>query len=263
MELSYYLPEALLAHQEKLAQTKQVFTKVIPLVEQEPTHIWSSKIGGIPYLPQTESFPTNPDGRPLFFLAQINLAEANVGLPFPSCGILQFYIADNDLYGCNLEDGFDQSNFRVLFFNEITEDIDELHTDFSFLPVYNDLPIYTDKSVAITFEKAAEIAPITDFHFSEQFSADFFKQFGDAEWDIRNAYAEEVSAEGHKLGGYAHFAQEDPRNTENPLFLLFQFDTDVELEAMWGDMGSAHFFIHKEDLESKDFSKVMYHWDCY
>ncbi|MCB5607999.1 DUF1963 domain-containing protein [[Ruminococcus] gnavus] len=32
---------------------------------------------------------------------------------------------------------------------------------------------------------------------------------------------------------------------------------------MWGDSGICNFFITKKDLENKNFSKVLYNWDCY
>jgi uncharacterized protein YwqG len=31
---------------------------------------------------------------------------------------------------------------------------------------------------------------------------------------------------------------------------------------MFGDVGVANFFITEEDLKKKDFSKVIYNWDC-
>lgn len=31
---------------------------------------------------------------------------------------------------------------------------------------------------------------------------------------------------------------------------------------MWGDMGVANFFIRREDLLRRDFSRVWYTWDC-
>lgn len=42
--------------------------------------------------------------------------------------------------------------------------------------------------------------------------------------------------------------------------LLFQLDT-VE-DIMWGDSGVANFFISRDALKNKDFSKVYYNWDC-
>jgi uncharacterized protein YwqG len=44
--------------------------------------------------------------------------------------------------------------------------------------------------------------------------------------------------------------------------LLFQMDTDDEVGIMWGDSGVANFFIIEEDLKNKDFSRVLYNWDC-
>lgn len=34
------------------------------------------------------------------------------------------------------------------------------------------------------------------------------------------------------------------------------------MDIMWGDCGVANFFIHPDDLKNKDFSKVLYNWDC-
>ncbi|HMQ90406.1 MAG TPA: YwqG family protein, partial [Flavilitoribacter sp.] len=81
--------------------------------------------------------------------------------------------------------------------------------------------------------------------------------------EIFEWYAHEVSSEGHKVGGYAHFAQQDPRRAEDNLVLLFQMDTDAEMECMWGDMGTAKFFISEQDLKDLNFSRVMYYWDCF
>ncbi len=46
--------------------------------------------------------------------------------------------------------------------------------------------------------------------------------------------------------------------------LLFQLDSDSEdgKDIMWGDAGVGNFFIHPDDLRKRDFSKVVYNWDC-
>ena len=75
-----------------------------------------------------------------------------------------------------------------------------------------------------------------------------------------------ASGQGSKLGGYPFFTQEDPRTYgDYPTFdtLLLQIDTDDELDIMWGDSGVANFFIALEDLKKRNFSKVLYNWDCY
>ncbi len=260
--MSYYLPEEMLPFKDQLIESKIEFIEIEP-VEEDDIKLWNSKFGGQPYLPKDTPFPVTPEGEELFFLAQINFAEMPPLAPFPEKGIVQFYINDDGRYGQNSEDPFAQQYFRVLFFEEVVEDESQLRTDFSELREYFDLPVYAENCFKMAFEKSNEIVPVTDYLFKKHFSADFFEQFGDTQWDVHGMYNEYVSAEGHKIGGYAHFAQEDPRDPENPLTLLFQMDTDVEIESMWGDMGTANFFISTEDLVKKDFSKVMYHWDCH
>ena len=63
--------------------------------------------------------------------------------------------------------------------------------------------------------------------------------------------------------GYAHFTQEDPRYNkkyEEYDTLLFQINSSQYV--MWGDVGIGNFFIPKKSLLEKDFSKVLYNWDC-
>ena len=31
---------------------------------------------------------------------------------------------------------------------------------------------------------------------------------------------------------------------------------------MWGDVGICNFFISPEALKRRDFSRVLYNWDC-
>lgn len=68
---------------------------------------------------------------------------------------------------------------------------------------------------------------------------------------------------GHKLLGYPSFTQSDPRYDTYAKYdtLLLQIDSDGD-DIMWGDCGVANFFINKEDLKNKDFSKILYNWDC-
>jgi len=66
------------------------------------------------------------------------------------------------------------------------------------------------------------------------------------------------------------FTQEDPRNRDKGLtdynVLLFQldssFDEDGEEIVMIGDMGVMNFFIRQDDLQRRDFSDILYFWDC-
>lgn len=263
MELmNYELPDELKPFEEALLSTRKSFIEIIP-EEDASYQPWQSCFGGHPYLLREEDFPTTSEGEPLFFLAQINLEELPSMPGIPAKGLLQFFIFDDELYGQDPDDGFRQDTFRVVYHAEILRDASQLVSDFSFLPDYKNTPIYPNRGYKMSFEKAEELAPATDKAFETAMGEGFFKQFGEAQWDIFEGFVQEVSAEGHKIGGYPHFPQEDPREPEQGLVLLFQMDSDVEMECIWGDMGTAHFFIREDDLKKGDFSKVMYHWDCH
>ena len=50
--------------------------------------------------------------------------------------------------------------------------------------------------------------------------------------------------------------------------LLFQLDSQLAENrgepdlVLWGDCGVGNFFISREALKKRDFSRVGYHWDC-
>ena len=91
----------------------------------------------------------------------------------------------------------------------------------------------------------------------------FEKKYPAIAEELEDLSFESFPTNGHKIGGYAYFTQQDPRIGNDKFkdyILLLQIDTDDQI--MWGDSGVANFFIHPADLARKDFSKVMYNWDC-
>ncbi|WP_407921612.1 DUF1963 domain-containing protein [Corynebacterium epidermidicanis] len=54
----------------------------------------------------------------------------------------------------------------------------------------------------------------------------------------------------HQVGGYADFAQNDPRTKETPLRLLFQIDGDLDMQRI-GDMGTMQFLSTPPTSEGK------------
>lgn len=267
MKSQIQLPLELEPWRVKFESTIRSFIKVIP-GEAGPTTWWQSKTGGLPYLPKGVEFPTTLEGKELFFLAQINFTEVPRLRPFPESGILQFYINDDEWYGADPLHPSSGYNFRVLYFEQVLTDEKLLERDFSWLRNYNDLPLDPDKSYPLEFELQEEVVPLSDYQFVKLLGDDFFVPFGDRQWEIMDAYTKMNNSGGHKMGGYAFFAQQDPRyRLTEPLGssweLLFQLDSDPRINCMWGDMGVGNFFIRKNELTSLDFSKVMYHWDAY
>ncbi len=256
------LPQALESFREQLLQTRQTFIRASSQAARV-TKPWESKVGGQPYLPKNMAWPAAPDGHGLFFLAQINFAELPPLPPFPNKGIVQFFINDDDLYGMDFEDGENPDTFRVLFHPEVVENQSLLQTKLPTTTWDEDLlPHHPDESYPLIFGLGEEVVPISDYQFYQHFGSDFFRQFGEKEWDVMAELEKSVRSQGHKMGGYAYFTQDDPRRPDDPMLLLLQLDSDERMDLMWGDMGVGHFFIREKDLLAQDFSRVLYDWDC-
>ncbi len=267
-----HLPHTLHPYLEKISATI-LPTVTMQLTASDNLSLWQSKIGGEPYLPLDTAYPVDSNGNPLALLAQFNFAEIP-GLPnFPDQGILQFYIAADDLYGMNFDDQQQQSGFKVLYFEQVIADAAQLKQDFSELEFDEDAYLPFTGQYSIEFNLTSQPISLGDFAFAPKILGveelyDFEDRFegGDFEDDFIEPYDEVASASGHRLAGYPYFTQTDPRHYNEKVqnyILLFQLDTDdAENEIMWGDSGVGNFFIHPEDLKNRDFSKVLYNWDC-
>lgn len=257
------LPKTLEPLREKIEATLQKTVRLHPRMDASP-HVWQSKIGGKPYWPKNLAYPKNSKGEFLFFLAQLNFAEMPPLEGFPTQGILQFFIANDGMFGLDLDQPRTQDGFRVHYHAEPSQDVNDLKSTFTFLPSFEeDTPFPAQTSFALDFSIEEEYLGPPDYRFDQAFPEDFLAQFGDDQEEIMDFFYELGSkASGHKLGGYAFFTQYDPREPAENLQLLFQLDSDNKIDCMWGDMGIANFFISPEDLKALRFDRVLYNWDC-
>ncbi len=263
LDTSFSLPAAMEPYRQKLIETALPCLHIRPR-KAEKTTVFQSKVGGQFYWPAELELPKDATGKPLFPLAQINFSETPKLAGFPEKGILQFWIADDDSYGADFDDLENRAGYRVVFFENLDENEEKLRSNWSFLQHFGEMPVPTDRAFLMDFEAAEEIAPPSDKRFFDHFGEQFFDRFGEQCWDVEAEFDEACSAPGAKVGGYAFFAQEDPRfELEEDWLLLFQLDSDDELGWAWGDSGVANFFIRPEDLAARDFSSVVYNWDCY
>ncbi|MFN3315438.1 MAG: YwqG family protein [Raineya sp.] len=259
-------PDVLKPYQAIFEQSKAKFLKITHQKTNE-IELWQSKFGGMPFLPVGVAYPKDPNGNYMYLLAQINFEEVPEGIDYlPKKGILQFYIADDDLYGMDFDAPAEQNGFRILYFPEI--DKENFQRDLPNLKEPENSPLnYHLDNYKLSFELAEEMVGLHDAHFDK-----FFGEEGDTiidlsyedkkveEWvedNLRNA--------GHKIGGYADFVQEDPRKYDEEKLkrydtLLLQIDSIDDI--CWGDLGVGNFFINKEKLKNLDFSDVLYNWDC-
>lgn len=286
----------------KLEQARQVadrlqaeYTKPRRPFTLEPGEpgLRESKVGGTPYLPHDTAWPLDSQGNGLILLAQIDCAQIK-GLPdFPEAGLLQFFIGGaGNLYGMDFDDQTAPNGFRVLYHETIDPTVteEEVQAKCPPIPAEADTPLMKDAPCRICFG-AVESQGITgmDFAFDGTFvqvwNALFPGERIEAMWDVLKEMDEDQVEEllnpsnaenyegpelpWHQLGGYPYFTQADPREGtglyEDLDTVLFQLDSDQGQGrdmVLWGDCGIGNFFISREALKRRDFSRVAYNWDC-
>lgn len=233
-----------------------------------------SKVGGMPYLPEDFKYPLDEreeyKGNPLAFLAQINFEQLPPLPGFPQYGMLQFFVGTDYMYGLDIENPTSQASFRIIYHNEIKE-TDKLLTTLPVTIEYgSDFPVHQELKMGFTPE--VSVMGWQDFRYETDLLKAYKKQFpvtgsyDDIPVEIRDKMEQLCNAGGSRVGGYPLFTQSDPRNSEeyaDYTILLFQLDSDSDLGINWGDDGVCNFFITPLQLKERNFTNVLYHWDCY
>lgn len=222
-------------------------------VEQRSLVYHTSKFSGYPYWPQQMKWPEDKNGNPMILLAQINFAEVPKLDKYPADGIFQLYISADDWQ--------DRTNYKIFYHQDTTQQNLE---DFSFIAdnLWSRSPVAREH--VLSFSHGQEFGGTEDFRFDFKFvEGPYYKFYDDLSEEQQRQFETIFYATGHKIGGYAYFAQADPRefdekNKED--ILLLQIDTDDHI--MFGDSGVAHVLINEQDLINRNFSKAYFYWDC-
>lgn len=245
--------------------------------------LFDSKFGGMPYWDLKKEYPSDSCGNKLMLLAQINFDNADVNSPLPQSGMLQFFIdANDDVYGADFDNPENQDKFRVVYHDKVDYSINKQKISELDIPVIEECeysPI--SKELPVKICSCESYMDYNNSHFDDIIK-DILNNMGESIPDEISLYQyiddeyydkiiEAVSACGHKMLGFPFFTQSDPREYSDTLAkydtLLLQIDSeeddDRSFEIIWGDCGVANFFINSEALLKKDFSKVIYNWDCY
>ena len=224
----------------------------------------SSKFGGFPYIPEEMDIPIDGQNQTMRLLAQINFAELPHLELLPKEGLLQFYISEDEIYGLDFDNPISQKGWKVLFFEKL-----------DFTPRKNFGGIYQDKwassplliaPLSLAFKLKKDYPNYPSIEYYQHIQPLFEKiEEGDYVDFLEDLYIDRAESMGHKIGGYPYYTQNEIREFKKHFSdyqLLLQIDSDGD-KIMWGDVGVANFFIKKEDLIKKDFSKVLYNWDCH
>lgn len=251
----------------------------LTLHPEGPCGLLDSKVGGLPYWDPALPYPTDSQGNKMTLLAQLNFAQLGTEDPLPAQGLLQFFIGQDDVFGMDFDQPDRQKNFRVVYYPEPDPALTLEQIQALDLPTHVEADLCTPviREAAFTAEKTVGYMGPGDCRFDALFreavravtgedigDKNEYQYFDNAD---RDYFYDQLSAAGHRLLGYPFFTQYDPREPEGPYdTLLFQLDSDMAEDrkdlVLWGDCGVGNFFINREDLLRRDFSRILYNWDC-
>jgi uncharacterized protein YwqG len=217
----------------------------------------ASKFGGAPDLPRDTEIPSK-DGKPLTLIAQLNLADAalagNTRL-LPGSGVLSFFYEIEEQPWGGEDD--DRSGWKVLYF-ENPEELERRE-----VPEEVMLPEF-----AASFREQESLDTDTII------GMDFDDDTGEAIFELLEEGAPHHRVLGHPFAvqnpvfpEIAHYCDgitdwDAAEKAAEDYVLLFQMDSDDDLDAVWGDLGMLYFCIRKDDLEQKRFDRTQMIMQC-
>jgi uncharacterized protein YwqG len=243
-----------------------------------------SRLGGIPTLPSPDVWPTNRR-KPLTFLGQIRLDELGgqeAAAALPPSGVLSFFY---DVEGMPWGDGTrDRGGWRVLYVDDVSSAAPVPAPRDAAAPAM--LPAFAISfrpAITLPAPRSIELGPLglTEDEFEPYWelrddiaalggpSGPIHRMFGhpDAIQGCMQRKVQFVSRDERLPEGvYSYY--EHPRAAElipgaHDWRLLLQIDSDERLGVMWGDAGRIFFWVHKDDLAARDFSKAWLFLQCY
>ena len=204
--------------------------------------VGDSRLGGNPDLASGTPWP-QVDGRPLAFVAQLDLAElAPLGCapPLPADGLLSLFVLPADI-------GF-ANTFALRYAPAGTQ----------LAPAQPPAALADgDRFAALALRPARELSlpPPTAFAVQRL-------ELSDTE---TAAYTEIVSHADqplHRVLGHPALIQScDPRDDDAELTLLLQVDTEDTNDMDWGDCGRLYVWIAADDLAAQHFEHATMHFD--
>ncbi|MFB7157392.1 YwqG family protein [Lysinibacillus sp. NPDC056232] len=217
-------------------------------VEESVTYT-DSKLGGQPYCKLGDNFPVHSSGTPYMFLAQLNFSQLPFLEDYPQQGLLQFFVLADEDYGV-CEDGY-YCRYYADF--EPSHDIEPFSDEEMEYELCE--PIIFGGPYAFKASLREELVPYTDprsVHYDLPMENSAYSK-----------YFDQTDGSGTKIGGYAFMDKNsfDEKNN-GKAELLFQLDMEGDAQktyAMIADSGTLQFFIERDNLIAKDFSKLYYY----
>lgn len=280
----------------------------LPYSNSTPTD-HGSYFGGRPYLPEGATWPIAKSGQPLLHIIQLNFAdivghvraegastsEATLDGLIPESGIFQLFVGADPLSGGFTSDS-PGNGMEIRYIPEPAEGFgnhsfpgphtaepaafDEEHEDYC-SPFNED--IGTVMNSPISLSSAVAMIPPTDqavYEALESEKDDDFLDNADYFDELVELRAAASNQSNIMLGGFPAFAQ-DPFQPDGYVHFLeidstYLEEEELPFEAMWGDLGVAHVFLHPDALKKMHAGEAVvyrsentgttdgavFYWDC-
>ena len=187
------------AIEQATLQSLQITSTPCDLEDLSPLQ---SSFLGTPYLPKDAVYSKDENGQPMLMWAQINFAEIPALKDFPEKGILQFFLSPTDWT--------EMKDYKIIFWEDPSVKT-ALTTDFSFLTddLFEECPISCPHELC--FDLVDNYGSPTDVRTQNIIPLIGSDDISSEDEDVLYEF---FDGTGHKLSGYAHFTQDDPRYKE-------------------------------------------------
>lgn len=248
------LPANVHPYRRALRETEQLSVE-LRAEHTAPEHLYSSRVGGWPYLLTPQQYPLAADGAPMAFIAQINFGDLPSLPGYPDSGILQFF-AD------------DRTNQAAVVYHQ------DYPTDWK--PPATAIPQsgmqpwgLTDPAALYALTGRLHQLPASGGYSAAAWAAfEQTSESGDFNTDTDfDYYCDAFENRGHRIGGHPYFTQSTFATVEDEdTVLLLQIDSDPwapsdDYRILFGDLGTARFFIPRSALAARNFEAVQFNWD--
>jgi uncharacterized protein YwqG len=221
----------------------------------------ASKIGGRPDLPAKTAWPAYRDGKPLAFLAQLDLAAiAGPGTPIkglPSKGLLSVFsvwgwTSEDDLDPQTPDDGTggrqEENGWTLVLHTPPRATLQRRKTPRG-VNAFRAAAVEPTPILSLPNHRAEP--PLAALHWTE----DEYERFDRMQSDYRSIQMGHLLKQSdtftshHLVGGYALFQQQFPEEVlEKGLAMFLQLGTDDNCGMCWGDGGELTFYADARAL---------------
>lgn len=242
--------------------------------EEDYKVVGSSRIGGYPDVPENFNWPKTKEGDFMTLIAQLNMSEISkydLDNVLPKNGLLYFFMGiDEPAYDIEHKVIYFESaeNIKLMKIEETTilEDDCEFKSFKASATSTVDIPnyAYMDYDVIDDSDSYFDMEEEVKFSCGNNIGSIFGYPDGQHDDSELEAALKIILNEGYhyspkekdKLINYykgdVNKADEEISN----ICMLLEIDSENNVGFQWWDSGCIHFFIRKEDLINKDFSKT-------